>query len=124
MPTPRSGWLLLALGLQGASSAVRNAAVPCAGTVKEIWVGAQVLMTTGNVAVAKGAINLLSATNVSLAASGGDVSAGVAASQTLATAATTKRVAAGDILVATWTVTTAGSFVGGACSVLIEPDTW
>ena len=121
MPSLRSSWIPLDLGLQGATTAVKEVAVPVAGVVKEVWVGAQVLATTGTCAVAKGTINLLTATNVNLAS---DIAAGVAASQTLATAATTLRVAAGNIIVATWTINTAGSFTGGACLVWIEPDIW
>lgn len=122
MPGPRSSWIPLSLGYSGTATGYVEAAVPVPGVIKEVWVGSNVLMTAGNVAVAKGSANILSAPSVNLAASGGDVTAGTAASQTLATASTTQRVAAGDILKATWTVTTAGSFVCGSCIVWVEPD--
>lgn len=122
MPGPLSTWVAYDLSLPAAATGYKEAVVRAAGTVKEVWVGSNVLMTAGNVAVAKGSTNLLAETNVDLAASGGDVAAGVGEAITLATGNAALRVAAGDILKATWTVTTAGNFVAGSCIVWVEPD--
>jgi len=118
MPGPRTSWLVFDLNLQGATTATVETVIPFAGLIQEVWVGTAVIPTTGTLAIAKAGTNILSATNVNLAA----LAAGVGASQTLATANTTKRVAAGNVLKATWTISSAGSFVGGSCHVFIEPD--
>lgn len=123
-PTPNSANIYLDLSLQDATTGVRQAVVPCAGEVMEVWVGAQVLPTAGNVAVAKGAINLLAGTNADIKGSGGLFTAGVGMSVPLATAITTRRVAAGDVITATWTIGTAGSMTAASCIVVITPDTW
>jgi hypothetical protein len=122
MPSPRNTWVPVSLGLQGASTAAREGTAGMSGVIKQITAGTAVLPTAGTLALAKVAgsvsTNVLKETNEDLAA----LTAGVAKNLTLAEANETLRVKATDILKATWTVTTAGSFVGGSCVVWIEPD--
>ncbi len=126
MPTPRSSWVYVDLS---PSIAVANTAVlvakpsPVAGTIKEVWVGINTVLTTGGgvVAVAKGAANILSATNVDLQSG---VTAATPAKATLTTAQSTLKVAAGDLLKATWTLTTAAITNAATCLVAVEPDLW
>lgn len=126
MPSPKSAWVPVDLS---PSIAVANTNVlvakpaPMSGIVREVWVGINTALTTGGgvVAVARGSDNLLSATNVDLQSG---VTAAAPAKQTLTTNAASKRVAAGDLLKATWTLTTAAITNAASCLVLIEPDTW
>ncbi len=122
MPGLRTSWIALDLGYSGTTTGYREAAVPVNGTIMEAWAGSNVLPTAGTLAVAKGSTNILASTNINLASSGGNLTAGVASSLALATANSARRVSAGDVLKATWTITTAGSFVGGSCIVFVEPD--
>lgn len=128
MPSLRSAWEPFDLGCRAAAYSNGDTVkvqvpVPFAGTIKEVWVGALTTVTTGGgiVALAKGSTNILSASNVDLQSG---LTAGTAALQTLAANGQTLKVAAGDILSALWTLTTVGSFDGGACRVYIEPDNW
>src|SRR5574343_341582 len=100
--------------------------VPWAGTVKEIWVGLSILPTTGTLAVAKAGTTLLSAATTDLSSST-VYTAHTASQMTLTSSNPIKKVAAGDILTATWTLT--DSTVAGAddlflCTVIVEPDVW
>ena len=122
MPSPRNTWVPVVLGLQGASTATREGTAGMSGVIRQITAGAAVLPTAGTLALAKisgsASSNVLKETNLDLTT----LSAGVAKDLTLAEASETLRVKASDILKATWTVTTAGSFVGGSCVAWIEPD--
>lgn len=99
---------------------------PFAGTIREVWVGVgNALPTTGTFAVAKSAatdVNILSAASVDLTA----LTVNTAASQTLATTATSLRVAAGTLIEGTWTLTdiTATDDATFCALVVIEPDLW
>ena len=92
--------------------------VPFAGKIKEAWCGAAVLPTTATLALAKGSTNILTDATVDVAA----LTAGTAAKQTLAAGVASLRVAAGDMLTATWTFTVIGPGDGFAAQVWIEPD--
>ena len=114
----------LSLGMDNADLANADAVIvagicPLPGTIKQVWVGGIVLPTAGTCALAKGSTNILTATNVNLASG---ISVGVAASQTLAAGAGALRVAAGNMLTATWTFGTIGTGDGFAAEVWIEPD--
>jgi hypothetical protein len=77
--------------------------------------------TSAIIAVQKNAVTVLSAASVAL----NTISvANVGEAQTLATPVGVKRVAKGDVLLATTTVTTAGSMTVAACTVEIAWDTW
>lgn len=128
MPTPRSSWVWVDLS---PTIAVANndrlvaKPVPCAGTIKEIWLSINTLLTTGGgvVAIAKNAVNVLSATNVNIgSAAAPDVTAATPLSCTLTTQKTSLRVSTSDMLKATWTLTTLASTNSVACLVAIEPD--
>lgn len=130
MPTGYSSWIWLDLGIRGDEAdladndvVVTGAICPVPGTVKEVWVGTNVLPTAGTLAVARSAstaVNLLSAASVNLATG---LTAHVGAKQTLAEAGAL-RVAAGNLIKATWTLTdiTAGDDAIFGCLVGIEPD--
>lgn len=127
MPTQRSSWVYVDLSPQ---VAVANTnwlvakPAPVTGTIKEVWLGINTLLTTGGgiVAVSKNSLNILSATNVDLQA---DLTAATPESQTLAANAATLRVVAGtDMLKAAWTLTTAAITNAASCIIAIEPDLW
>lgn len=125
MPTPRSAWIPVDLGLGMDNADIANGDVvvvarpAChAGTIREVWVVADALPTAGTVAFAKGSTNILSDTNVNLAS----LTADTAAAQTLSTNAQALRVAETDMLKATWTFTTIGSGDGFGAIVWVEPD--
>lgn len=128
MPTPRSAWVYLDLGTTidvADTNKIVIAAAPVAGTIKEVWIGINTLLTTsgGTLAIAKGSANVLSSTTYNIAA-GGDLTAATPESATLTTAGSTLKVAAGDQFKATYVLTTAA--VGNAATVIvaIEPDIW
>ena len=121
MPTPFSAWIPVHMSYTGTTTATVYATPGIAGTVKQITVGVPVVMTTGTIAPFKaGSVAL--ATALSAATDG--VAAGVAENMVLATVGQTLKIAATDVLSVTWTVTSAGSFVGGGCTIWIEPNTW
>jgi hypothetical protein len=132
MATPYSAHYLLDLGIKCDEADLANGDVvvigaicPYAGVIKAVWVGTRVKPTTATLAVAKSAstnVNVLTASTVDINA----LTAHVAASQTLATTATSLEVAAGDMLVGTWTLAsiTASNDSGYACTVVIEPFAW
>ena len=132
MTTPRSGWVPFDLSCHMDISAdIANgdvviccAPLPFAGTVKEIWAVADILPTSGTLTVQKAVgtvdASLLAAT---LTINTG-LTANVAAKLTLATTPVDLRVAATNMLRATWTFTTIGSGEGFGCTVWVEPDVW
>jgi hypothetical protein len=132
MATPYSAHYLLDLGIKcdeadlaDGDVVVIGAICPYAGIIKAVWAGIRVAPTTATLAVAKSAstnVNVLAAATVNVAT----LVAHTAASQTLATTGTSLRVAAGNMLVATWTLTdlTATDDAGYSCTVVIEPDVW
>lgn len=129
-PTPRSAWHWVDLSPDIAVANTNEiVAKPAgvAGTIKEIWVGINTILTTGGgtVAVAKGAVNVLSSTTYNLgAAATPDLVAATPESATLTTAPTSLEVAAASWLKATWTLTTAAVSNAAALLVAIEPDLW
>jgi hypothetical protein len=133
MPTPRGSWYPLDLSIKQDEAdladndvVVVGGIVPVAGTVKEIWVGLSILPTTGTLAVAKAGVTLLSAASTDLSSST-VYTAHTASQMTLTSSGVVKKVAAGDILTATWTltdITVAGADDLFLCTVMIEPDVW
>lgn len=128
MPTPRSAWVYLDLGTTidvADKNKIEIAAAPVAGTIKEVWIGINTLLTTsgGTLAIAKGSANVLSSTTYNIAA-GGDLTAATPESATLTTAGSTLKVAAGDQFKATYVLTTAASGNAATVIVAIEPDIW
>lgn len=137
MASPKSAWRIVdlspALAVANQSQLVLKPA-PCAGRIVEIWVDINTLLTTGGgtLALAKGAANILSTTSINLQA---DLTAATAKKYVktpntasgesyLAQNDGTLRVAAGDALKATWTLTTVAVTNGASCLVVIEPDEW
>lgn len=99
---------------------VTGAICVLAGTVKAIWVGTNTLPTTGTLAVHKSAatgVNLLSDTTLNLATG---LTAYVGASQTLSTNGSALKVAAGDIITATWTLTNITATDDAVFSAIVE----
>lgn len=90
-----------------------------AGTVVGIRVIMPVLPTAATLAIAKGTTNLLTATNLDLAA---DIVAATVKTATLSTSNLALKFAATDYFSATWTLTTVGSMTGAGCTVIVEPD--
>lgn len=130
MSTPRSAWRWVDLSV---SPAVANQAQlvikpsPCAGTIKEVWIGINTVLTTGGgtLAVAKAGASIISSSTYNLgAAATPDLVAQTCESATLTTAGSTLKVAQGDLLSATWTLTTAAVTNAATCMIAIEPDTW
>lgn len=128
MPTPRSAWVYLDLGTV-IETANKNKIVvavsPVAGTVKEVWIGINTLLTTsgGTLAIAKGSANVLSSATYNIGA-GGDLVAATPESATLTTAGSSLKVAAGDQFKATYVLTTAASGNAATVVVAIEPSVW
>lgn len=132
MPTPRGAWYPLDLSIKADEADLANGEVvvvsgivPTAGTVVEIWVGLSILPTTATLAVAKGGVTLLSAATTNLASSA--VYTVHTASQMTLASGGVKKVAAGDMITATWTltsITVAGADDLFLCTVLVEPDVW
>lgn len=130
MPTPRSAWrwvdLSPSIAVANTDVLVAKPAV-CTGTIKEVWVGINTVLTTGGgtLAVAKGSATILSSSTYNLgAAATPDLVAATPESATLTTATSTLKVAQGDLLKATWVLTTAAITNAASCLVAIEPDSW
>lgn len=122
MPTPKAGWIPVQLGCDLATDTTTYACPGVTGTVVQITVGVPAVATSyTSFAVYKNA-ELLTASKA-LTTAGGFV-AGTAQNLTLVTGEKTLRIAPTDILSALWDVNSAGSYVGGGCTVWIEPDTW
>jgi hypothetical protein len=127
MPTPRSAWIWLDLS---PDIAVANTdeiiikAVPVAGTIKSVSIAINTLLGAGGgtLALAKGAANVLSSATYNIGAT--DLVAATPEFATLTTAGSTLKVAAGDLLKATWTMTTAAVTNAASLLVAIEPDEW
>ena len=133
MPTPFGARRYFDLGLKCDEAdladndvVISGVTVPFAGTVAEVWVGCSVLPKTGTLAVAKlagdTATKLLSATTVNLAS---DLVAGVGEACTLSVPVAL-RIAAGNMLRATWTLTdiTVTDDAVFTCIVGVDPDGW
>lgn len=130
MATPRAAWRYVDLsadvGTANNDRLVLKPA-PCAGTIKECWVGINTVLTTGGgtLAVAKAGVNILSSTTYNLGdGATPDLVAATPEKATLTTKESTLKVAAGDALTATWVLTTAASTNAVCCLVAIEPDEW
>jgi hypothetical protein len=127
MPTPRSAWIWLDLS---PDIAVANTdeiiikAVPVAGTIKSVSIAINTLLGAGGgtLALAKGAANVLSSATYNIGAT--DLVAATPEFATLTTAGSTLVVAAGDLLKATWTMTTAAVTNAASLLVAIEPAEW
>jgi hypothetical protein len=138
MPTPYAyGSYMVDLGLKvdGADmtdSDVVNVAGIChlAGTIKEIWLGVgKVLPTDTAVNVYKAAstnISLLTGGTAVDLDSGGTYTVNKGTKLTLTSSVGNLKVAAGDMLIATYTMTdiTAGDDAAFCCTVIIEANTW
>lgn len=142
MPTPRGAWYSIDLSIKQDEVDLSNGEVvvvggicPWAGTVKEVWVGLSILPTTGTLAVAKSnqvggtagtAVSLISAATTDLS-SATVYTVHTASQMTLSSSTEVLKVAAGDILTATWTltsITVAGADDLFLCTVLVEPNVW
>ena len=139
MPTPMGSWYDIDLGIKqdeddaaNAEVVITGGCVPWAGTVKEIWVGLNVVLTTGTLAVVKCAstdISLLAAATANLASTTTFPAATLfkGVKMALTTETTALHVNAGDMIRATWTIT---SFTAQTidqtftCLVRIEPEVW
>jgi len=122
MPTPRVGWVPVQLDCDLATDSLVYGCPGVAGTVVQVTVGVPVVATTyTGFNVYKNAVTLIA--QQLLTTAGGYVG-GTAKNVTLVTTPTSLRVAATDILSANWNVNSAGSYVGGGCTVWIEPDVW
>lgn len=131
MTTPFGSWLWFDLSVKGPLASTKDVEVcipmPVAGTVKEVWAGGKTTLTTGGgtLGVYKYAgtvsANVLSASTIDLQSG---ITAGVPAKATLTTAPTTLRVAAGNLLVASWVLTTVVTTNSHTLMVAVEPDNW
>jgi hypothetical protein len=139
MPSPRGNWYTIDLSIRqdeddlaDGEVIVIGGIVPLAGVVKEVWLGLSIKPTTGTVAVTKQAttpVSLLSAATVDLSSITAFPTATLyqGVKQTLSTSGAALRVAAGNILTATWTLTDITlQTVDQAftCTVLVEADVW
>ena len=131
MPSLRSAWVAFDLGCKMDNADIADGDVnticvpmPFAGTIKEVWVTADILPTTATLTIEKavGAVDV--SVLLATCAPQTDLTANVAASVALATNKKTLKVAAGDMLRATWTFTTIATGDGFGCLVMVEPDTW
>lgn len=131
MTTPFGSWLWFDLSPKGALASTKDieagVPMPVAGTIKEVWVGGKTTLTTGGGTlgvykyVGTVSANVLSAATIDLQSG---ITAGVPAKATLTTAPTTLRVAAGNMLVASWILTTVVTANDHTCLVAVEPDVW
>lgn len=123
MPTPRATWIPVDLSMQGTSTINMEAVAGVAGRIMQITAGTAVKPTAGTLALSKvrGSVstNICKDTSLDLAT----LTNGSAANLVLPDAVEDVRLLATDVLKAVWTITTAGSFVCGGCTVWIEPDT-
>jgi hypothetical protein len=137
MPSGRGNWYAVDLSYKGDQVDLANGEVivvggivPFAGVVKEVWVGQTILPTTGTIAVTKQAttpVTLLSGATVDLTSTTIFSAVHTAVQQTLSTSGAAVAVAAGNILTATWTltsITVAGADDLYTCTVLVESDAW
>jgi hypothetical protein len=130
MPTPRGSWIWVdlspAVAVANLDQLIAKPA-PVAGTIVSCWVGANAILTTGGgtLAVKKAGVTILSSATYNLgAAATPDLVAATPELATLTTAKSTLKVAAGDLLSATWVLTTAAVTNALMCMVAIEPDLW
>jgi hypothetical protein len=98
-------------------------AAPCNGVIKQARVAINTKLTTGGgtLALAKGSVNILSATNVDLQA---DLANATSELVDLSANEQDLKVTAGDLLKATWTLTTNAVTNAALCEIAIEPSTW
>lgn len=130
MPTLRGAWIWVDLSptltVANLDQLVARPA-PVPGVIVSCWVGANAVLTTGGgtLAVKKAGVNVLSSATYNLgAAATPDLVAATPELATLTTAKSTLKVAAGDLLSATWVLTTAAVTNALMCMVAIEPDLW
>ena len=122
MPTPYGSWIAIDASLQGAATAVKAACPGKKSVLKAIFLGTKTLPTTAVVAFTKvvGAVTpvtLLGAANEDIAA----LTAGVVKSLALSTAKQHLIFNATDMVEIAYTMTTAGSCAGVACTLFFEP---
>jgi hypothetical protein len=106
-----------------------SAVVPFAGTIKACWIGTQTLITLGDFYLFKNAttdIALLATSPFVLDAATTTLVAKTGKSLTLTTTTPYLKVAAGDMLTATWFLEdiTASADATLSCTVVIEADEW
>lgn len=130
MPTPQSAWVWVDLSptvtVANNDRLVAKPA-PVAGTIKKCIIGINTRVTTGGgvVLVSKNSVNILSAANQEIAsAAAASLADATPAEIALTTQATSLKVSVGDMLKATWTLTTVASTNAVCCLVAIEPDCW
>lgn len=126
MPSPRGSWKYVDLSPDMAvanQSEIVIKAAPCNGVIKEVRVAINTLLATGagTLALAKGSVNILKGTNVDLQA---DLVAATSELVELSATGQDLKVTKGDILKATWTLTTAAITNAALCEIAIEPSEW
>lgn len=126
MPSPKGAWVYVDLSPDMAvanQSEIVLKAAPVSGVIKQVRVAINTLLTTGGgtLALAKGGVNILSATSVDLQA---DLVAATSETETLTTTDQDLKVTEGDMLKATWTLTTNAVTNAAFCVVAIEPSDW
>ena len=130
MPSPNTGRLYFDLGMKIDNKILANGdvviiclPVPVDGVVKSIYLCEDIKVGAGTIAVqrARGTndLSLLTAATYNLATP----TANIGTALVLATAPCLKLLA-GDMLRATWTLTTVGSEDGLGCIVEVEPTVW
>jgi len=120
MPTPKGNWKPFHLDHVVATTNTVYACPGIAGTIRQVTCMAPVIAATGTLAVTKNTLNVLAAATVDLNAA----AITTPANQTLATSEAPLTITATDYLKAVWTISSAGSYAGGACTVWIEPFDW
>jgi hypothetical protein len=120
MPSPSGNWKPFHLDHVVATTNTVYACPGIAGIIRQITFFAPVIASTGTLALSKNTLNILTATNIDLNAATGTTPA----AQTLAASTAPLTITATDYLKAVWTISSAGSYAGGACTVWIEPFDW
>ena len=120
MPSPTGNWKPFHLDHTVATTNTVYCCPGIAGIVRQVTTFAPVVASTGTLAVSKGTQNLLAAATVDLNAAASTTPA----NQTLATSTAPLTITATDYLKAIWTISSAGSYAGGACTVYVEPFEW
>jgi len=120
MVSPRAALIPIHLNHELATTTTCYACPGVVGKIKSITVGVPVLPTTVTLAIYRNAIALAATIAVETA-----LVAGVAEEVTITATDVNLNTAVADIFKAVWTVTDAGGvYVGGACTIWIEPSTW
>lgn len=126
MPSPKGAWKYVDLSPDMAvanQSEIVIKAAPCDGVIKQVRVAINTTLATGGgtLAVAKGSVNILKETNVDLQA---DLANATSELVDLSETEQDLKVTEGDLLKATWTLTTNAVTNAALCEIAIEPAEW